>query len=334
MTFASMRAALLGGAVAAVYLLPTSASAQMLKFSYPVASDNPMGLAIEHFAGLVDEATGGAVTVRGFPDAQLGNEIQTVTAAQGGTIEMGVTSTAGLAGTFPDLNVFNMPFVINNDKELDAVKAGPTAQKLLDGMSVNNLHGLCIWDYGFRNLTNNKRPLETVEDMAGLRVRMIQNSVYLETFEALGVVPAPLAFPETFSALETGAIDGNEISNAVTRSSSFYEVQKYLTETRHFPTAAVVYMSQRAWEGLPSEHQAAIEQACDDTVAFNRETNQRLEAETRDFLIEKGMEISELKSGELEKIQATVSPVVEKVSASITPEIRDTFFSELEAARQ
>jgi tripartite ATP-independent transporter DctP family solute receptor len=292
-----------------------------------------MGQTVSKFAELVEQKTGGAVTVRQFPQAQIGNEIQSISSAQGGIVEMAVTTTAGLAAMVPEFNVFNLPFMFDSYAQLDKVSRSPVAEKILAKMEPNNLVGLCFWDYGFRNITNNKHPVKTLADVKGLRIRTIQNSVYIDSLSALGINPTPLPFPETFTALETGAIDGNEIANDVTRSTSFYEVQDYLTETKHFTTISVVYASKGFWDGLKPEEQDAVRAACAESSVFNRDIINATSGETLAFLKEKGMEIDEITPEHLQEFRDAVRPVVEKVSSGLDQEVVKEFQAEIEASK-
>lgn len=308
-------------------------SAAEIKFSYPVAQDSTMGQTVTKFAELVEEKTGGAVTVRQFPQAQIGNEIQSISSAQGGIVEMAVTTTAGLAAMVPEFNVFQLPFMFGSYEQLDKVSRSPVSQKILDKMEPNNLVGLCFWDYGFRNITNNKRPVTSLDDVQGLRIRTIQNKVYIDALSAMGMNPTPLPFPETFTALETGAIDGNEIANDVTRSTSFYEVQDYLTETQHFTTISVVYASKKFWDGLDASEQDAVRAACAESSDYNREIINASSGETLEFLKEKGMQIDTISAENLQAFRDAVKPVVEDVSAQLDQEIVAEFMTEIEASK-
>lgn len=326
-----LKAAALSVSVAA--LSTGAVSAAEIKFSYPVAQDSTMGQTVTKFAELVEEKTDGAVTVRQFPQAQIGNEIQSISSAQGGIVEMAVTTTAGLAAMVPEFNVFQLPFMFGSYEQLDKVSRSPVSQKILDKMEPNNLVGLCFWDYGFRNITNNKRPVTSLEDVQGLRIRTIQNKVYIDALSAMGMNPTPLPFPETFTALETGAIDGNEIANDVTRSTSFYEVQDYLTETQHFTTISVVYASKKFWDGLDASQQDAVRAACAESSDYNREIINASSGETLEFLKEKGMQIDTISAENLQAFRDAVKPVVEEVSAQLDQEIVTEFMAEIEASK-
>jgi len=196
-----------------------------IKLSYPVAKDNPVGLGVTRFAEIVSEKSGGKIKVTGYSDAQLGAEIQTMSSARGGVLEMTLVSTAGAAGAVKEFSVFDLPFLFSDETEADAVVDGPVGKLLLDKLKDKGLTGLCYWEYGFRNITNSKRPIEKLEDFSGLKLRTVQNRVYLDVLNTLGATPTPMPFPEVFGALESKAIDGQEAPVAAVLSSRFYEVQ-------------------------------------------------------------------------------------------------------------
>lgn len=305
--------------------------ANTMKFSYPVAEDSTMGQTVNRFAELVDQKTEGAVTVRPFAQAQLGNEIQSISSAQGGIVEGAVTTTAGLAAMVPEFDMFNLPFMFESYGQMDRVTRSDVSKSILGKLEPNGVVGLCYWDYGFRNLTNNKRPVETLSDASGLRVRTIQNAVYIDSLKAMGMNPTPLPFPETFTALETGAIDGNEIADDVTRSGSFYEVQDYLTQTKHFTTLSVVYVSKKFWDGLDEPQKAAVQEACNEASDYNRQIIVDGEQGTLDFLKEKGMEVNEITAEELNGFREAVASVVDGVTGRLDPAVVEAFNSEVEA---
>lgn len=308
-------------------------AAETMKFSYPVAEESTMGQTVNRFAELVDEKTDGAVTVRPFAQAQLGNEIQSISSAQGGIVEGAVTTTAGLAAMVPDFDMFNLPFMFESYAQMDKVTRSDVSKDILAKLEPNGITGLCFWDYGFRNLTNNKRPVEKLADAEGLRIRTIQNAVYIDSLKALGINPTPLPFPETFTALETGAIDGNEIADDVTRAASFYEVQDYLTQTKHFTTLSVVYVSTKFWDKLDDGQKAAVQEACTEASDFNRKIIVDGEQGTLEFLQEQGMEINEISEEALAEFHEAVSGVVDTVTGKLDPALVEAFNAETEAAK-
>jgi len=311
-----------------------AASANTMKFSYPVAEESTMGQTVNKFAELVEQKTEGAVTVRPFPQAQLGNEIQSISSAQGGIVEGAVTTTAGLAAMVPEFDMFNLPFMFESYEQMDNVTRSDISKSILAKLEPNGIVGLCYWDYGFRNLTNKKRPVQSLADASGLRIRTIQNAVYIDSLKAMGINPTPLPFPETFTALETGAIDGNEIADDVTRSGSFYEVQDYLTQTKHFTTLSVVYVSKKFWDGLDETQQTAVNEACLEASDYNRQIIVDGEQGTLDFLQEKGMQVSEITPEALEGFHEAVAPVVEEVTGRLDPAVVESFNAEVAANKK
>ena len=254
--------------------------------------------------------------------------MRSISSAQGGIVEMAVTTTAGLAALVPDFDLYQLPFKFSSYEQLDKVTRSPVGVSILDKMDAVGLKGLCYWDYGFRNITNNEHPVESLEDVSGLRIRTIQNKVYIDSLAAMGINPTPLPFPETFTALETGAIDGNEIANDVTRSGSFYEVQDYLTETRHFTTISVAF-----WDGLSETQQTAVQDACSESSVYNRDIINQSSQETLAFLQEHGMTISVISEDALQAFRDAVKPVVDRVSAGLDASLVEAFNAEVAAAK-
>ena len=171
------------------------AQERKIKFAYPVTQDNPVGLAIDKFSQIVGQKSGGKIAVTGYSNAQLGNEIQSMSSAQGGIIEMTVVSTAGAAGNVKELALFDLPFIFQRPEEVDAVLDSEVGKQLLDKFTAKNLIGLCYLDYGFRQVTNSKHSINNLDDFRNLKIRTLQNRVYIDIFKALGATPLPLPYP-------------------------------------------------------------------------------------------------------------------------------------------
>lgn len=304
-----------------------------MKFSYPVSQTNPIGLATKKFIEIVDKNTDGKFKVTGYADAQLGNEIQAMSSAQGGTIELTVVSTAGAANNVKELGVFDLPFLFQTVEEADAVIDGPVGSGLLEKFEDKNLVGLCYWDYGFRQVTNSKHPIKTLEDFQGLKLRALQNSIYLDTFKALGANPLPLPYPETYTALETKAIDGQESAYLVTQSSGYQEIQKYLTETQHVYLPAVVMASKRFWDRLSSDEQTILRDACTESQAYHRQVSREMEKDVVQELIASGLEFNTITPEERARMVAATEAVTEKYKAELGADLVDQVFAEIQQVR-
>lgn len=310
------------------------ASDRKIKFSYAVAKDNPIGMAVDKFAEIVAAKTGGKLKVTGYPNAVLGNEIQSMSAAQGGVLELTVISTAGAAGNVKELAVFDLPFVFQNEREADAVVDGEVGQSLLKKFSDKNLVGLCYLDYGFRQVSNSKHPVRRLEDFRDLKIRTLQNRVYIDIFKALGATPLPLPYPETYTALESKAVDGQESSYLVTKSSNYQEVQSYLTETRHVYLPAVVLVSKKFWDGLSASERGVMESSCKEAQAYHRDVSRKMETQVINDLTKAGMKFNKIEPAEYARMVQATRPVLEKYKADLGAELVNKMLATIDKVRK
>jgi tripartite ATP-independent transporter DctP family solute receptor len=259
------RRTLIAGLLAATTLaLPLATWAQdfkprLIRFGYGLNEQSNQGRAVRLFAEAVEKASGGKMKVRAVGAAALGPDTQMQQALIGGAQEMMVGSTATLVGITKEMALWDTPFLINNAKEADALLDGPIGQKVMDKLKDKGLVGLVYWENGFRNLTNSKRPVTKLEDLGDVKLRVMQNNVYLDSFKLLGANAIPLPFSELFSALETKTVDGQENPYNTILSSKFYEVQKYLSVTNHVYAPWIVTVSKKWWDTLsPAEQKVLI----------------------------------------------------------------------------
>lgn len=251
----------LAGLMAAITTLAATGQAmaqdfkpRIVRFGYGLVDDSNQGRAARFFAKEVEKATGGKMKVRAIGNASLGSDTQMQQALIGGAQEMMVGSTATLVGLSPEMAVWDTPFLFSSTKEADAVLDGPVGEKVKATLEPKGMVGLVYWENGFRNLTNNKRPIAKLEDLADVKLRVMQNNVFLDSFKALGANAVPLPFSELFTALETRAVDGQENPFNTVLSSKFYEVQKYLTISNHVYSPWIVTVSKKWWDTLtPAE---------------------------------------------------------------------------------
>ena len=244
---------------AAVLAAPAAAqfTERTIRVSNGVNEDHPVGNGVAKMTACLADKSGGKMKLQAFWGGALGGDLQATQALRSGTQEMVITSRSPLVGILPDLGVFDLPFLFSNEKEADAVLDGEFGKYISDKMPSVSLVNIVCWENGFRNLTNSRRPVTKGEDFAGLKVRVMQNNVFLDTFKTLGANAVPMAFGEVFPALETKAIDGQENPFVTIDTSKLYEVQKYLSVTRHAYTPFMVLYSKALWDKLPAE-QAAL----------------------------------------------------------------------------
>lgn len=294
---------------------------------------NPQSQGMIKFKELVEERSGGKITVNLYFDATLGDDLQMTEALQAGTQEMTIPSTSPLTGIVPEFGIFDFPFIINNEEEADALLDGPIGQKVMDLLDEHGLVGLGYWENGFRQMTNSKVPIEKAEDFQGLKIRTMQNEIHLEAFKRFGANPTPMAFSEVFTALENKTIDGQENPLPTIRSSKFYEVQPYLTISNHVYTPYIVLFSKKIWDEMSEEEQTLIREAAIEAGQYQRQLNREENLASLEYLKEQGMTVTELSDEERAKLQELVRPVIDEFAQKINPELVEEMFQELEKIR-
>jgi TRAP-type transport system periplasmic protein len=297
------------------------ASAQVkersLKFAFQNQTGHPQAQGAQKFADLVAAKSGGKIAVKLFPGGSLGGDLQTVSALQGGTVEITVLNAGILTAQVKEFAVYDFPFLFNSGQEADAVTDGSFGQKLLAKLEEKGLHGLGYWDLGFRNLTNSKRPIAKAEDIAGLKIRVIQSPIYIDLFNTLGANATPLPFPELYSALDQKAVDGQENPNTVILSSKFAEVQKHITQTRHIYNPQALIVSKKTWDGMSAEEKKLITDAAAEATVFQRQASRGAADSALASLKQGGMTVTELPPAELAKLRDKVKPVIDKYTATV-----------------
>lgn len=288
-----------------------------LRLGHGIADEHPLGQGAHKLTDILGRLTAGKLKLKVYPATQLGSETQMIAALRGGVQEMAIVSTAPVATLVKDFLVFDLPFLFQSNREADAVLDGPVGQRLLDGLRDKNLVGLCYWENGFRNVTNSQRPIQKADDLVGLKLRVMQNPVYIESFKTLGANAVPMPFTELFTALETKAMDAQENPVAIIYSSKFYEVQKHITLTKHAYAPYVVLVGKGTWDKLNPSEQGALKQACVEGRDFQRSLNRKMEAQQIDQLKAQKMTVSELAPGEADRMRAKLKPVTDKFTQEI-----------------
>ncbi|MGN7802453.1 MULTISPECIES: DctP family TRAP transporter solute-binding subunit [Ensifer] len=305
-----------------------------LKLSYVVPKTHSYGAGVEFLERWLDEKSGGKIQLKGYSDGLLGAEVQSISGAKGNVIQLAVVSTAAAATTVPAFGLFDMPYLFRTHAEADAILDGEIGSDILGKLEENSLIGLCYWENGFRQVTNNKHPIMKLEDFAGLKIRTIENPVFIDTFNTLGANAVPMAFTEVYSALETGAIDGQETPHNSISTSRFYEVQKYVSETGHIYGAAVVLASKGLWDQLNEDERNLLRKGCEEARAFERGKNRENDPKLKESLVAEGMEANGLSPEELGRIQQALKPVYDKHADRIGRETVDSALKALEEMRK
>ena len=285
------------------------AGPQTIKLAHVVNEKDGFHVAALKFKELVEQRTQGKVKVELFPNAQLGDERTLIEGMQIGTVHMGVITNGPVANFLPEIAAFEMPFLFASEAEVYKVLDGPVGQKMLAQFDKINLKGLAFAERGFRNLTNSKRPVKTPADMAGLKIRVMENPVYIDTFKTLGTNPVPMAWTEALTALQQGTIDGQENPINVIYSFKLNETQKHLSMTQHSYAPALFLMSKKVFAGFDKPTQDILVKAAQEAAAHERKWNGDQMADMIKQLKEKGMQITE---PDIAAFQAAVKPVYDK----------------------
>ena len=333
-----LRRTLIAAASVAVLSASFSALAQdikprLIRFGYGLNEQSNQGRAAKVFADAVAKASGGKMKVRAIGAAALGPDTQMQQALIGGAQEMMVGSTATLVGITKEMALWDTPFLISNTQEADALLDGPIGDKIKDKLQDKGLVGLVYWENGFRNLTNSKRPITKVEDLDGVKLRVMQNNVFLSSFKTLGANAIPMAFSELFGALETHTVDGQENPYNTILSSKFYEVQKYFSADRHIYNPQMIMASKKFWDTLSADEQKIFQEAMVEARNVQRKAARAMTEKSRKVLIEHGMVLNDIAPAELQRMKDAVKPVTDKYAAQLDPALVKAFYAELEKTK-
>lgn len=317
-----IRRAVLAVAGAAVFSAALPAFAQdikprLIRFGYGLNEQSNQGRAAKVFAEAVEKASGGKMKVRTIGASALGPDVQMQNSLIGGAQEMMVGSTATLVGITKEMALWDTPFLISNAKEADALLDGPIGDKIRAKLPEKGLVGLAYWENGFRNLTNSKRAISKVEDLEGIKLRVMQNNVFLNSFKTLGANAVPMAFSELFSALETNTVDGQENPFNTILSSKFYEVQKYMTVTNHVYSPWIVMASKKWWDQLSKDEQKILSDAAKLSRDFERKDTRDEASRAVADLKAKGMQVNELSPAESARMRDKLTRVYASIGADI-----------------
>jgi tripartite ATP-independent transporter DctP family solute receptor len=301
-----------------------------IRFGHLNNTDHPTSTGVKKFAEIVAAKSGGKLTVKEFPSSQLGNELQQQSALQGGVQEMLTASTTSLTGIVKEFGLFDFPFLFSNAQQADAMVDGPLGKMLSAKLAEKGVVVLGFFDLGFRNVTNGKRPITKGEDLDGLKLRVIPNPVFLETFKTFKANPLPMPFAELYNALESKAVDGQENPYSVILSSKFYEVNKFVSGTNHVYATNPVQISKRFWDKLTPVEQKLLQEAAIEAQNFQRVASREAAGKALGELKAKGMVYNDIAPAEMARMRAEVKPVYDKFAASYEPAVVTLFKTELE----
>lgn len=284
-----------------------SGDVTVLKLGTTVNEEDSFQVAAQKFADLVKERTNGAYEIEIYPNGALGDESTMLESMQIGTLDAGIITSGPFVNFEAEMGVLDMPFLFADNKQAYQILDGDVGQELLAKLADSNLKGLAFAERGFRNLTNNVRPVKTASDISGLKVRVMENEVYTATFTALGVNTVPMAWSEALTALQQGTIDGQENPINVLYSYKLWETQKYVTLTRHTYASAIITMSLDVFNNLPADVQEIFAQSAQEAAQYERAWVADNETEQLQALKDNGMEVIE--DPDIDSFKAAVQSV-------------------------
>jgi tripartite ATP-independent transporter DctP family solute receptor len=293
------------------------AQTRTIKFANQNAKGHPIILGMEKFGEIVEKKSGGKLKVQVFPSGTLGSDQANVSSLQGGTLEMASMNSGIFASIVKDFAIYDFPFLFGNPKEADAVVDGAFGQGLHKKLEEKGLVGLGYYELGFRQITNSKRPIAKVEDVAGLKLRVIPNPINVDWVKALGANPTPLPFPEVYAALEQKAIDGQENPVATIKGAKLYEVQKYMTLTNHQYNPQSIVVSKKFWDTLSAAEQKMLQEAAQESATYQRTQSRAMLQSGLEDLKKAGMQVNELPAAEVAKLREKMKPVIDKHAANV-----------------
>lgn len=283
----------LASAVALTFSVSVAEAKTTLRMATDVARTDAQSIGGEHFLNLVKERTNGDVEIKFYPDGTLGNSQALVSGVRSGTIDLAIIGCVNLGGLYNGFLALDLPFIFKDEAHVYRSLDGVVGDKLNEGLNKVGLVGLSYFENGFRNITNSRKPIVVPDDVKGLKIRVPQSNTLVATFEALGANPVPMAYGELYTAMETGAIEAQDHPTPTLFAGKFYEVQKYLSMTRHGYAAVAVVMNKRKWDKLSAEQQDIIKKAALESATFQRNLNAENNAKLIEEMKKSGLQVND-----------------------------------------
>ena len=291
----------------AVGFMASAAAQTTMRISISIPQNSHQGIAIDTFAKEVEKRTAGRYKVQTFYSGSLGGERESIEAVQLGTQALAFSSSGPVPNFVPETKILDIPFLFRDKAHARAVLDGPIGQELLAKFDAKGFKALAWGENGMRHMTNSKRSINGPEDVKGLKMRTMENPVHVAAYKGLGIVTTPMAFPEVFTALQQGTVDGQENPLPVIMASKFDQVQKYLTLTGHVYSPGIFLMNKEAFDKLSAADKQAFLDAAKEGVKANRARVDEDDAKGVTELRSKGMTVVE--NVDKSKFVAMLAPV-------------------------
>lgn len=304
-----------------------AAAQTVLKAGHAASTTNTGHLALEFLSERLKEKTEGRVSLQIFPSSQLGSERELVESIQLGNVDMTFVSSAVLGAFNQEFFALDIPFLFKDRDSVYRVLDGQIGSELLASLDKVGIKGLGYWENGFRQLTNNVRPIRTPDDLKGMKMRTMENEVHIAAWKAEGANPAPLAFGELFTALQQGTFNAQEGPINLFYDMKFYEVQKYISRTNHVYSPWPVLINPDVYQALGDKDRAALDEAVKEATAYQRDLAQKADAKAEAAMT--NVEIIDLTPQEQEAFASRMGPVQDMVKKKVGAKVVDAIIEEV-----
>lgn len=298
-----------------------------IKFAATGQEGTPPVQGMHIFAEKLRERSEGQLNTRVFANGTLGGDVQVLSSLKGGIVEMMVWNAGNMINEVQDFGILDLPFIYQDPEVVDSLLDGDVGERLLEQLPAHNVIGLAFWEQGFRLLTNDKREVASLEDIAGLKIRVQQNPLLVDMWEALGANATPMPVTELYTALETGAVDGQETTAPFILGSKYYEVQKYITLTRHNYNPQIVLIGKPFWDRLNEDEQALIIDVARETAIEQRELSRRAQSEALDEIRAAGNIVTDITDEQRQAMLEAESDVINEYIQTFDPNLVNDVFN-------
>ena len=312
----------------AAFCLPAS-GAMVIKLGVVTKPGSAQNIVAEKFKELIEQRSRGEISVKIFHSASIGNETEILQQVQLNQVQMAII-TGGPFDTFdPIVRVINYPFLFKDSQQADRILDGPLGAEILKSLESSGFKGLCFSENGFRNLTNSRRPVKSPGDIKGLKIRVMSSALHKAIWQTLGANPTPMPWP-IYTELEQGVIDGQENPLWVMEVYKFYEIQKYMTLTRHVYSPHIDIASLKWWRTLDEKTRELIQETIYAAAVYQRNENRSKDAQRLALLASKGMQVEQ--DPELDAFRSKVSGLKD-MALYQDPRVKALLLKFLEATR-
>ncbi|MBT9386632.1 TRAP transporter substrate-binding protein [Pseudooceanicola sp. CBS1P-1] len=271
---------------------PASAQEIVLKASHNAQASEPYGVGLRAMAKMLSDDTDGAATIKVYDNATLGDEMESIQGTQMGTVDIAVTANSTLTNFVPDLSVFSLPFLFTDAAQMDRALSDPKVRgAIADALDARGFHLLAIFSAGTRHIMS-KKPVNSMADLKGMKIRTMQNPAHIDTFKAFGANPTPIAYSELYSSIETGVVDGAEAANTNYYSQKFYEVAPNWAQVGWLNLVAPVVMGKAEYDKLPDAVKSALDKAGAEAGKVERATYAESDADSLGKLKDAGANVT------------------------------------------